>query len=86
MFNYRTEFPTFDPATMPDIPFDWKDTSWKNDSCPSFAVTEDITVYIDFLDFQEREFPMSNRFSIHHHGEPIVGMNTWEEVLNYFKI
>lgn len=47
MYNFRTEFPDFDPATMPEIPSNWTDTSWDNDTCPSFAAQENITVFVD---------------------------------------
>lgn len=63
MRTYRTEFPDFDPATMPIIPA-WLDTSWHNDTCPSFQ-SETVRIFIDYADPQQREIAESVRYSVH---------------------
>lgn len=63
--TYRTEFPDFDPATMPAIPAGWTDQSWHNDVCPSFTVFDGVRVFIDYADPALREFPEGERFSLH---------------------
>lgn len=72
--TFRTEFPDFDPATMPAIPADWTDCSWHNDTCPSFiaAGVQDyaepnwwmVHVFVDFLSTADREFPGGSRFQV----------------------
>ena len=34
--RYHREFPDFNPATMPDVPSDFVDVSWRDDACPQF--------------------------------------------------
>jgi hypothetical protein len=53
--SYLTEFPDFDAATMPAIPEGWTDTSWHNDTCPSFNTGKGHIVFIDFADIALRE-------------------------------
>lgn len=64
--TFRTEFPTFDPATLPAIPADWTDVSWKNDTCPKFlaaaGLTWEIVVTIDWADPAFRELDLGSRF------------------------
>ena len=55
------EFFEFDQATLPEIPADWWEYSWHNDTCPSFGPREYqdgqpfTQVYIDWADPAERE-------------------------------
>ena len=91
MYNFRTEFPDFDPATMPAIPFEWKDTSWCNDTCPSFAAQENITVFVDYEDINLREmqddYPRFHIQSYDAEGNAISELITddWDKILDYFK-
>jgi len=62
---YLTEFPDFDPATMPAIPAGWTDTSWHNDACPAFNTGKGMVVFIDFADPALKEFEDTKRFTIH---------------------
>lgn len=63
--TYLTEFPDFDPSTMPAIPAHWQDISWHNDTCPSFQIGASLAVMVDYADAAQREHPESPRFSIH---------------------
>lgn len=69
--TFRTEFPGFDPATLPAIPADWTDVSWKNDACPSFLAaagpTWEILVFVDWADPAERELGGASRYSVQRH-------------------
>ncbi|KVK43594.1 hypothetical protein L905_24050 [Agrobacterium sp. TS43] len=82
------EFPDFDIATLPAIPDDWQDTSWHNDTCPSFEVLPQWHVYIDYADTALREFPDSpTRFSlqaVRADGESftLLDTNDWQAVLD----
>lgn len=76
--TYRTEFPDFDPATMPAIPADWRDTSWRNETCPCFA-TKGLSIFVDYVDPEQREFPECERFTVH----DLSVNNTEDSVLYY---
>lgn len=63
--SYLTEFPDFAPADMPAIPAGFVDVSWHQDSCPSFFhAAVGLTVQIDHVDRDRREFPDGPRFAI----------------------
>jgi hypothetical protein len=58
-------FPDFDPATLPPMPAEWQDSSWRNDACPSFSIADRWRVYIADADPARRECgPESPRFSL----------------------
>lgn len=86
--NLAREFPDFDLSTLPAIPDDWQDTSWHNDTCPSFEVLPQWVVYIDYADTALREFPEApTRFSLQAlraDGEffTLVDTNDWQAVLD----
>jgi hypothetical protein len=88
MHDYRTEFPDFDPATMPVWPEGAVDTSWHNEACPSIELNG-YTIYIDYADAQQREWDALPRFSIlaaeDEHGdvEAVLHTDSWDEVLNF---
>lgn len=50
--TYATEFPTF--VLDVEIPENWIDTSWHNDTCPSWQCG-DRKVYVEFADPLDRE-------------------------------
>lgn len=69
--TYQTEFPGF--ADMPhDIPAALVDSSWHNDTCPSFTVWEDVEsplfqfckLWVNYADPKSREFDGSSRFEL----------------------
>lgn len=63
--SYRTEFPDFDPSTMPAIPAGFVDTSWRQDMSPRFTCPLlGLAVWTDYADPEEREFPGSARFGL----------------------
>jgi len=59
----RDEFPDYDDWALWDrlVSDGWEDASWHNDTCPSFA-RGDITLYADWADPEQREFPGAQRF------------------------
>lgn len=86
--GWRKAFPDFDPATLPAIPADWRDTSYANDTCPSFATPFGHVVFIDYADVALREYPESpSRFyvqadsEIADHNEQLFESNDWRAVL-----
>lgn len=55
--TYRTEFPDFPEADMPVLPVGFEDTSWANNSAPSFQNDEmRISVWIDFANPEQSEW------------------------------
>lgn len=71
---WQQEFPDYPVDQFPSpIPAGWVDESWHNNVCPSFIATEAdgraLTVWIDYPDPAQREFPDSRRFSVSVHDE-----------------
>lgn len=90
MHTFQTEFPDFDPATLPAIPSHWVDSSWRNDACPSFEAGEGLRVWVDYADPANREFPESPRFGLQacekNEGAAladIVASDLWEDILRH---
>lgn len=84
MPQYLQAFPDFDPATLPAIPADWQDISWRQDCCPRFDAGAGISVFVDYLNPAEREFPDTNRFcvSVDDTGDSFAS-DDWAAVLAY---
>src|SRR5687768_13043239 len=62
---YRTEFPDYPIDAMPPIPEGFVDTSWHNDTCPSFTNAElGLVLFIDYPTEEWRELPGAKRFSL----------------------
>lgn len=90
-------FPDFDIATLPAIPADWTDSSWRNDTCPSFCAIDhqgsdwwNLAVYIDYADPAAREIGQTERFTVlfSHHlidASPVDVLSTddWNAVLAF---
>lgn len=88
--TYRTEFPDFDPATMTPMPEGFEDTSWHNNSMPSFqSDVLGLVIYVDFADEALREWKGMKRFSMYDTDgegalatdEPFLSTDDWSEVL-----
>ena len=64
-------FPDYDVDGLPQIPPDWVDASWVNDSCPCFLVPGPsgkadygVAVYVDYARPIDRESETESRFSV----------------------
>jgi hypothetical protein len=91
--TYQTEFPNFDPATMPAIPAGFEDASWANETCPHFINDAlRLHIFVDFTKEDDREHQGVKRFSLHPSeafdiGEAadeqitLVASDDWQEVL-----
>jgi hypothetical protein len=79
------EHPEFDLATLPAIPENWEDTSWHNDTCPSWQAPNGLRIFVDYADPEQREIPECERFSVHHDtdgGVDIIAFgDDWSEIL-----
>ncbi|OCC05135.1 hypothetical protein BA190_09470 [Labrys sp. WJW] len=78
--SYRTEFPDFDPATLPAIPAHWVDQSWHNDMCPSWAAGL-ATVFVDHVQPEKRDIPDLPRFSVMVGEAEAYSGDDWQAVL-----
>jgi hypothetical protein len=59
---YSDQFPGFQLDV--EIPEGFKDTSWRNDGCPSWANEAGVVLWIAEKDPELREFPESGRFTV----------------------
>jgi hypothetical protein len=63
-WTIKTEFPDYDPATLPAIPEGWVDSSYCNDVCPSWTTADRLwQIWIDYADPSEREFTDARRYT-----------------------
>lgn len=86
--TFQTEFPDMPAADMPAIPAGFEDTSWHNDTCPSYSNAH-YQIFIDYVDPAEREMSCNPRFIIvpMQHGVEItadsLGTDDWNAVLAF---
>lgn len=62
--TFEAHFPDFPPETMPAIPADWRDASWRNDGMPFFVASPKRGVWVDYADESSREFSGGKRFTV----------------------
>lgn len=92
--RYQQEFPDF-PDLEVAIPDGFKDTSWHNDTCPSFEAQLEgglrARIIIDYPDNDKREFAGNLRFNywvfdpdtVDRDGVPGAGSDNWQGVLDW---
>lgn len=80
------EHPNFDQSTLPaDMPAGFDDSTWCNDTCPSFInEAAGLVIFIDYANPEDREFPETPRFSLGiwddgSTGENIIATDDWSE-------
>lgn len=91
----KREFPDFDRATLPRLPKGFTCAAWHNDSCPTWYEDDPaelepgkLMIAVDFPDPELREFPDSDRFTLHmvrkkdEGPEPVISSDDWEVVEN----
>jgi len=83
--NWKTEFSDFD--AMPEIPENWTDISWHNDSCPSFECGK-LRIYVDYANPESREVATPFRFGVtaddnDGNGVSLLDSDDWTEVLTF---
>src|SRR5262245_52019198 len=89
--TFQTEFPDFPAAEMPAIPFGFYDTSWHNDTSPSFTSDQlGLLIWVDYLDPAKREYEGKyHRFSVQSQRNgiecsgPFLNTDSWDEVLAF---
>ena len=69
--TFKTAFPDYPADDIPGVflAAPWRDVSWHNDACPSFALTlpfqnREAHVYVDYADPTKRELEQIERFCI----------------------
>jgi hypothetical protein len=90
--TYRTEFGNYPIHDMPTLPEGFTDASWGNDVCPHFDhAALRISVWIDYPDKAQREYPDVKRFSVHSIdaegdcGEMLFESDVWTLVLEFIQ-
>lgn len=84
--NWKEEFPDFDH--MPDIPQNWTDVSWHNDSCPSFECGK-LRIWVDYQNPDLREVSTPYRFGVmtidddNGNQESLLDTDDWSEILSF---
>lgn len=75
-------FPDFDLSTLPPIPSDWRDVSWRHDLCPSWLI-DGLQIYVAHADPTARDG--AERFHIldGDTGDALLSTDAWADVLNY---
>lgn len=84
MMNFKTEFPDFPDADMPPMPPGFTDSSWHNNSCPSYwSNAKGLTIFIDYVDVEKREIQQPGpRFSvIDSECDDVVESDDWAVIL-----
>ena len=82
--RFREEFPDFVlDVTLPD---GWEDTSWHNDSCPSFEFGK-FRLWIDYADCDHREIESGKRFMLvvlddHADFVEVCSTDNWSDMLD----
>jgi hypothetical protein len=88
--NYQNEFPDYPVADMPLIPAGFEDSSWHNNSAPSFENRAlGLSIWIDFLDPTMRDIEGGERFLVHDidsegaftNDDAILSTDSWDDVL-----
>lgn len=76
-------FPEYDVTTLPFIPKDWMDISWRNDVCPSWQ-SNGYQIFVNFENPDDRETG-GERFSVCdiEFGDCLLSTDNWAEVLDY---
>jgi hypothetical protein len=93
-----SEFPQFAGESLPTMPLGFEDSSWHNDTCPSFSRylgdacgSVFLIIFIEHSDPSQREFPETQRFSLMlmdcGTGDRVhvVDSNNWDDVLAYLE-
>ena len=90
--KWQQEFPDYPLADMPAVPAGFEDTSWHNDTCPSFRDDElGVVIFVDYADPEKRELH-GKRFLIARQPDPadtlqeIISTDDWAEILTAIKI
>ncbi|HEX6826117.1 MAG TPA: hypothetical protein VF077_07345 [Nitrospiraceae bacterium] len=85
---WRAEFPQFKESDLPDIPREWRDSSWHNDACPSWLTADGKwQVYIAESDPAEREIVNGWRYAVMSPDDDMghLGSDDWQTILNFVR-
>lgn len=86
----HTEFPNYPMASLPNLE-GFIDTSWHNDTCPSWR-RDNYIVWVDWPNDQDRELPGGGRFIVQPVDEDgclieevTLETNDWNYLLAFFE-
>src|SRR5262245_47820271 len=90
--TYRDEFADFPASDMPKLPEGFIDTSWHNDTCPSFShEIARLILFVDYLDPRERELDQP-RFTLceitkdGQTGDCVAACEYWDDMLREISV
>ena len=84
------EFCDYPIADLPPMPTGFADSSWHNDTCPSY-IDEDrgLRIFIDYADKAQREYEHGKRFLLARETEKelvtIINSDDWNDILGGLK-
>ena len=82
----HSEFPDYPLSDLPAMPEGFADSSWHNDTCPSYLDEAfGLQVFMDYVDATKREYDGGLRFSVIRidDSNAVFGSDSWAEVLNF---
>lgn len=82
----RNAFPDYPMESLPTVPARFVDSSWRNDTCPSFDLGRGLQVYCDYPNHGDREVPGGNRYTVVQwadsgESELVLYTDSWEDVV-----
>ena len=86
MNTCHSEFPDYPLADLPAMPEGFADSSWHNDTCPSYLdEASGLQVFMDYADVNKREYDGGLRFSVIRtdDSDAIFVSDSLAEVLNF---
>lgn len=89
--SIETEFPDYPRSSLPDLA-GFEDTSWRNDTCPSFKKGNHL-VWVDWPRDEDRECPGGQRFIVCKlddegcltEDDPVLETDGWHFVQAFFE-
>jgi hypothetical protein len=82
----HSEFPDYPLSDLPAMPEGFADSSWHNDTCPSYLDEAfGLQVFVDYADLTKREYDGGVRFFVirAEDSDAIFMSDNWAEVLNF---
>jgi hypothetical protein len=82
-----TAFPDYPATDLPLIPPHWRDSSWRNDACPSYTIAG-LQIFIDYLDPAKRETAHYGLADVRFHvmeadtGSSVIATDDWQAVVD----
>lgn len=89
--TFHAEFPDYPLSDLPAMPEGFADSSWYNDTCPSYLdEVSGLKIFIDYVDPAKRECASDTRFNVQRDAddgsyEVVFQSDHWAAVLNFIQ-